>query len=95
LWQNGLRGTIHLRLKQGASVLSRIGSTGVDKASVRELLETLCDAVADREPLLGDWQILHRMSENNIIITNSATEADPRRRLIDLVLAEELDSELQ
>jgi len=43
--------------------------------SVRELLEALRDAVAGHRSLLEDGKILHRdVSENNIIITESAAK---------------------
>ncbi|KAL5318088.1 hypothetical protein ACEPPN_015192 [Leptodophora sp. 'Broadleaf-Isolate-01'] len=62
-------------------------------ASVRELLEALRDAIAGHKSLLEDGKILHRdISENNIIITESASDGDPKGRLIDLDLAKELDS---
>ncbi|KAG9238033.1 hypothetical protein BJ875DRAFT_532559 [Amylocarpus encephaloides] len=61
--------------------------------SVRELLEALRHAIAGHKSLLEDGKILHGdISENNIIITNHATEGDPKGRLIDLDLAKELDS---
>ncbi|KAG9240328.1 hypothetical protein BJ878DRAFT_571127 [Calycina marina] len=61
--------------------------------SVRELLEALRDAIAGHRSLLEDGKILHRdVSENNIIITESAVKGAPKGRLIDLDLAKELDS---
>ena len=61
--------------------------------SVRELLEALRDAIRGHKSLLEDGRILHRdISENNIIITQAATEGDPKGMLIDLDLAKELDS---
>ncbi len=45
--------------------------------SVRELLEALRDAIAGHKWLLEDGKILHRdVSENNIIITESATHQE-------------------
>ena len=62
-------------------------------SSVRELLEALRDAVAGHRSLLEDGKILHRdVSENNIIITESAAKGAPKGKLIDLDLAKELDS---
>jgi hypothetical protein len=56
--------------------------------SVKELLEALRDAILGHKSLLEDGKILHRdISENNIIITESATEGGPKGRLIDLDLA--------
>jgi hypothetical protein len=61
--------------------------------SVKELLEALRDAILGHKSLLEDGKILHRdISENNIIITESATEGGPKGRLNDLDLAKELDS---
>lgn len=61
--------------------------------SVKELLTALHDAVKAHRSLLEDGRILHRdISENNIIITEAATEGDPTGMLIDLDLAKELDS---
>ncbi|KAI1655018.1 hypothetical protein F4813DRAFT_392009 [Daldinia decipiens] len=61
--------------------------------SVKELLATFRDAIKGHRSLLVDGRILHRdVSENNIIITEPATECDPRGRLIDLDLAKELDA---
>lgn len=61
--------------------------------SVRELLEALRGAVVGHESLLEHGKILHRdVSENNIIITEHASEGDLKGRLIDLDLAKELDS---
>ncbi|KAH9204267.1 hypothetical protein DL95DRAFT_319769, partial [Leptodontidium sp. 2 PMI_412] len=62
-------------------------------ASVRELLEALRDAIAGHKSLLEDGKILHRdISENNIISTESASDGAPKGRLIDLDLAQQLDS---
>jgi len=61
--------------------------------SVRELLEALRDAIAGHKSLIEDGKILHRdISENNIIITESASDGSPKGRLIDLDLAKELDN---
>jgi serine/threonine protein kinase len=61
--------------------------------SVKELLEALRDAIAGHRSLLEDGKIIHRdISENNIIITEHASEGDPKGRLIDLDLAKELGS---
>jgi serine/threonine protein kinase len=61
--------------------------------SVRELLEALCDTIRGHRSLLEAGRILHRdVSENNIIITEAATERDPKGILVDLDLAIELDS---
>lgn len=61
--------------------------------SVRELLEALRDAIEGHKSLLEDRNILHRdISENNITITEAATEGDPKGTLIDLDLVKELDS---
>lgn len=61
--------------------------------SISELLEALRDAIAGHKSLLEDGKILHRdISENNIIITESAICGTPKGRLIDLDFAKELDS---
>ena len=61
--------------------------------SVGELLEALRDAIRGHKSLLEDGRIRHGdISENNIIITEAATEGDPKEMLIDLDLAEELNS---
>lgn len=61
--------------------------------SARELLEAFRDAIAGHKSLLEDGNILHwDVSENNIIITESVIDGDPKGRLIDLDLAKELDS---
>jgi serine/threonine protein kinase len=61
--------------------------------SARELLEALRDAIRGHKLLLEDGKILHLdISENNIIITEAATQRDPKGMLIDLDLGEELDS---
>lgn len=61
--------------------------------SAKELLEALRDAIAGHRSLLEDGRILHRdISEYNNIITDHAAEGDPKGRLIDLDLAQELDS---
>jgi hypothetical protein len=61
--------------------------------SVRELLETLRDAIQGHRSLLEDGKILHRdVSENIIIITGLPAKDAPKGRLIDLDLAKELDS---
>lgn len=61
--------------------------------SVKQLLEALHDAIRAHKSLLEDGKILHRdISENNIIITEAATEEDSKGMLIDLDLAKELDS---
>jgi serine/threonine protein kinase len=61
--------------------------------SVRELLEALRDAIMGHKSLFEVGGILHRdISENNIIITEAATEGNPKGMLIDLDLAKELDS---
>jgi hypothetical protein len=61
--------------------------------SVRELLETLCDAIAGNRSLLEDGKILYRdVSENNVVIVEHAAEGALKGRLIDLDLAKELDS---
>jgi Fungal protein kinase len=61
--------------------------------SVRELLEALRDSIRGHKSLLEDGRILHRdISKNNIIITEAATDRDPKGMLIDLDLAKELDS---
>lgn len=54
---------------------------------------TLCYCSAGHRSLLTDSKILHRdISENNIIITEHASEGEPKGRLIDSDLAKELDS---
>lgn len=59
----------------------------------RELLEVFRDAIAGHKSLLEDGNVLHwDVSKNNIIITESATDRDPKGRLIDLDLAKELDN---
>jgi serine/threonine protein kinase len=61
--------------------------------SVEELLKALRDTTQSHKSLLKDKKILHRdISENNIIITKAATKEDPKKMLIDLDLAKELDS---
>jgi len=61
--------------------------------SIKELLKALRNAIASHKSLLEDGKILHRdISENNIIITDSATKEAPKGKLIDLDLAKELDS---
>jgi hypothetical protein len=61
--------------------------------SVKELLEALRDAIVGHRSLLEDGKILHcDISENNIIITECASEGEPKGRLIDLDLAKELGS---
>ncbi|KAH8744111.1 hypothetical protein F5882DRAFT_387726 [Hyaloscypha sp. PMI_1271] len=61
--------------------------------SVGELIEALRDAIKGHKSLLEDRNILHRdISENSIIITEAAIGGDPKGMLIDLDLAQELDS---
>jgi serine/threonine protein kinase len=53
----------------------------------------LCDAIRGHKSLPEDGRIRHGdISESNIIITEAATEGDPKGMLIDLDLAKELDS---
>lgn len=60
---------------------------------VKELLEPLGDAIFGHKSLVEDGKILHGdVSENNIIITESATDGDPKGRLTDLEVVKELDS---
>jgi hypothetical protein len=75
--QDGLNRRRHIRRSRRSQ----------NDALVRELLKTLCDAIAAYRSLLKDEQILYRGVRNNIIITNSATNRGPRGRLIDLDLA--------
>lgn len=74
-------------------VTSPAGRPLQDYQSVTELLEALRDAIKGHKSLLENGRILHRdISEKNIIITEPATEGDPKGMLIDLDLAKELES---
>jgi hypothetical protein len=53
--------------------------------TVGELLEALRDSTRGHKSFLKDGKILYRdISENNIIITEIATEVDPKGMLIEL-----------
>ncbi|KAF7858906.1 hypothetical protein EAF04_008947 [Stromatinia cepivora] len=61
--------------------------------SVKELLVVFRDAIVGHKSLFDDGKILHRdVSENNIIIVDSATKEGSEGRMIDLDLAKELNS---
>ena len=74
-------------------LVSQAGRPHQAYKAARELLEVFRDAIAGHKSLLEDGNILHwDVSKNNIIITESATDRDPKGRLIDLDLAKELDN---
>lgn len=73
-------------------VISPPGRAIHEFTSVDELLEACRDIVKGHRSLYYDGKILHRdISENNLIITETKQEGDPRGKLIDLDLAKELN----
>lgn len=59
---------------------------------MRELLEVFRDSIKGHKSLVQEGNILHRdISVNNLIITDAEDENDPKRMLIDLDSAQELD----
>ncbi|GAW26698.1 putative 1 protein kinase [Rosellinia necatrix] len=74
-------------------VISPPGRTIHEFASAEELLEACHDIVKAHRSLHYEGKMLHRdISDNNLIITNTEREADPKGMLIDLDLAKELAS---
>ncbi|KAM4067554.1 kinase [Hirsutella rhossiliensis] len=74
-------------------VVSPAGRVISDFKSIRELLESLRDAIRAHQSLYIDGNILHRdISSNNIIITGSKTVDGFKGMLIDLDLAKVRDS---
>ncbi|KAM4066736.1 kinase [Hirsutella rhossiliensis] len=74
-------------------VVSPAGRVISDFKSIRELLESLRDAIRAHQSLYIDGNILHRdISSNNIIITGSKTADGFKGMLIDLDLAKVRDS---
>ena len=74
-------------------VISPAGRVVSDFQTVRELLETLRDAIRAHQSLYTKGRILHRdISSNNIIITKPETSDGFKGMLIDLDLAKERDS---
>jgi hypothetical protein len=73
-------------------VISPPGRAIHEFASVEELLEACRDFIKGHRSLYCEGRILHRdISENNLIITDTKQEGDPRGTLIDLDLAKGLD----
>jgi hypothetical protein len=73
-------------------VISPPGRAIHEFASVEELLEACRDFIKGHRSLYCEGRILHRdFSENNLIITKTKQEGDPKGTLIDLDLAKELD----
>jgi serine/threonine protein kinase len=74
-------------------VVSPAGRVISDFRTVRELLESMRDAIKAHQPLYKTGNILHRdISSNNIIITKPDVADGYKGMLIDLDLAKERDS---
>lgn len=74
-------------------IISPLGRPINEFKSVKEFLEACRDFIKAHRSLYYDGKILHRdISENNIIVTDTEDKGDPRRILINLNLAKELDS---
>ena len=74
-------------------VISPPGRPIHDFKSIKEFLEACRDIVKAHRSLYLDGNILHRdISENNLIITDTENEGEPKGMLIDLDLGKERDS---
>ncbi|CAH0044867.1 unnamed protein product [Clonostachys solani] len=84
LWQNRIYSVL---------VISPAGRVVSEFTTVRELLESLRDAIKAHQSLYTKGNILHRdISTNNIIITEAEASGGFKGMLIDLDLAKERDS---